>query len=121
MPRHRDMLAGPSRLRVRRQSSRRMRQTGGLSFLDGGSIESVVMVKSHCEEDLWYINPGQRVACTWCGEVGPQLGGRLQGAPGRPAFAQREFVCRACLEFYCGDQPFSQPENAALKEAEEND
>lgn len=48
-------------------------------------------------DDLWYTNPGQSIACTYCEGEFEQADGKLVGAPGRSQFAQCDFVCHTCF------------------------
>jgi len=101
VPRHRD-LPPPGRSSLsggRRRPAGRGGPHGSVSFEeDADALARVFGIVSHRYNDLWFENPGQHVACNWCGDEFSQACGRLQGADGRSQFAQNQFVCHPCLQ-----------------------
>lgn len=94
-PDHRTRRPGVSSLRGGRQWETEHR----ISFRGARKIARVVNIQSHRDvEDLWFSTPGQHVECDWCERGFAQVLGKLQGAKGRPQFAQPEFVCHSCNE-----------------------
>lgn len=87
-PQHRVPTPSKSNMRERRKRTRSER----VSF----DACKLACIESHKQSDLWVRAPGWMVTCDHCRSEMPQHGGKLQGAEGRPQFAQPEFVCHRC-------------------------
>merc|ERR1712232_579040 len=70
-----------------------------LEFATSECLRREHCVKSYKDdESLWFASPGSLVECDTCGELAPYLGtnAQLVPIPGRPRFAQSEFLCETC-------------------------
>jgi len=75
-----------------------------LAFKKSSELVDSVEIVNHRQEDLWFSHVGVQVSCDWCESTCLQSCGRLQGAPGRSAFSQCEFVCHECIDQWGDDE-----------------